>query len=122
MRRSDVTADILNYLSDGNVHSLQEIACAVECSYKTAQRHVASLSYRYPIETVFGRDKQGMRLDVSYSCGGKVLSNDKLQIIVRALEFLQDSDCEDVDRKLLAETIKELSVPSTKKEAEGREI
>lgn len=111
MKSADVTADILNCLSDGKIHTLQEIADTVECSYKTAQRHVASLSYRYPIESVFGRDKQGMKLDTRYIVNGKIITNEKLQILGKALDLLQKSGCDDVNQKALAELISEFSLP-----------
>lgn len=118
MRSSDVTADILNCLSDGKVHTLQEIADTVECSYKTAQRHVASLSYRYPIEPVFGRDKQGMKLDTKYIVNGKIITNEKLQILGKALVLLQETGCEDVNPKLLSELISEFAFPTKINEEE----
>lgn len=114
MKSSDVTADILNYISDGKIHTLSEIASAVECSYSTAQRHVASLAYRYPIEAVFGRDKQGMKLDSKYLFKGKIISNDKLQIIGKALELLQSSNDKSVDQKLLTELIRDFALPNNK--------
>ena len=109
MKHSDVTADILNYLSDGKVHTLQEIAENVECSKTTVQRHIASLKYRYPIDNILGRgEKQGVILDKKYITNGKILSNDKLQIISKALKLLQNSDA-NVDKNLLFELIKDFS-------------
>ena len=46
LKSSDVTADILNFLSDGKLHTYQEIADEVECSYSTVRRHIESLSYK----------------------------------------------------------------------------
>lgn len=40
MKSSDVTADIINFLSDGKVHTMQEIADDVECSKITVRRHI----------------------------------------------------------------------------------
>ena len=59
LKKSSITADILNILSDCKVHTMQEIADEVEVSEKTVRRHIQSLSYRYPIETFRGGDKRG---------------------------------------------------------------
>lgn len=120
MRSSDVTADILNVLSDGQVHSLQEIANEIEVSRITVQRHVASLSYRYPIVPVFGRGgKQGVQLEITKKVNGRVITNDKLQIIGKALRLLQESNCSNVDEKLLNELIREFATPTQNKEEQN---
>ena len=121
MRSSDVIADIIYMLSDGKVHSLQEIADEVECSYKTAQRHVASLSYRYPINTVFGHDKQGVQLDTTMMAKGKLITNDKLQIIGKALALLQNANDTSVDEKLLKELIQDFTPTKTTGGQNGKE-
>lgn len=109
LRASSITADILNVLSDCKLHRMQEIADKVEVSRQTVQKHIQSLSYRYPIETfVGGRDTGGVKLDKRYVQNGKILSNDKLQIISKALKLLQNSDA-NVDKNLLFELIKDFS-------------
>ena len=40
LKKSSITADILHVLSDGKVHTLQEIANIVEVSKKTVYRHM----------------------------------------------------------------------------------
>ena len=105
LRKSSITADILNALSDGKVHTMQEIADEVEVSEKTVRRHIQSLAYRYPIETFRGGDKRGgVYLDKKYLHQGKIRSRDELQIISQALELLQKSGSE-VDQELLSSTI-----------------
>ena len=111
LRKSSITADILNVLSDGKVHTFNDIAEKVEVHKNTVYRHIQSLSYRYPIETFHGGDsKGGVYLDKKYLHQGKIRSRDELQIISQALELLQKSGC-DVDQKLLASLIQEYKLP-----------
>lgn len=118
LKKSSITADILHVLHDGKVHTLQEIADEVEVSYCTVQRHIQSLSYRYPIETFKGGDKKGgVFLDRSAIHQGKILTRDELQIISKALRLLQESECKDVNQEVLLNLIKEYSEP-TKQEQE----
>ena len=120
LRKSSITADILNVLHDGKVHTLQEIAEQVEVSKKTVQRHVQSLSYRYPIETFHGGDnKGGVYLDKKYLHQGKIRSRDELQIISQALELLQKSGSE-VDQELLGSLIQEFTIPTNNKTGEQK--
>lgn len=37
---SRITADILNYLADGKVHTMKEIANKLEIHINTVQRHI----------------------------------------------------------------------------------
>ena len=112
LRSSSITADILNILSDGKVHTLQEIANKVEVSKSTVRRHIASLSYRYPIDSIRGGiNRGGVQLDEKYLHQGKIRSRDELQIISQALRLLQKSGC-DVDQELLASLIQEYSLPT----------
>ena len=112
LKKSSITADILNILSDGKVHTMQEIADEVEVCRKTVYNHIQSLSYRYPIETFHGGDKKGgVYLDKKYLHQGKIRSRDELQIISQALELLQKSGS-DVDQTLLASLIQEYQLPN----------
>ena len=116
LKKSSITADILNVLSDGKVHTTQEIADEIEVSKRTVIRHIQSLAYRYPIETFHGGDKKGgVQLDKNYLHQGKIRSRDELQIISQALRLLQKSGC-DVDQELLASLIQEYSLPTRKQE------
>lgn len=118
IRKSSTTADILNVLSDGKFHTMQEIADQVEVSKCTVQRHVQSLSYRYPIETFHGGDKKGgVYLDKKYLNQGKIRSRDELQIISKALRLLQESGSE-VDQETLASLIQEYTLPNQAGEME----
>ena len=118
LRKSSITADILHVLSDGKVHTMQQIADEVEVHINTVQRHIQSLSYRYPIETFCGGDRRGgVYLDKSAIHQGKILTRDELQIISKALRLLQESKCRDVNQEVLLNLIKEYSEP-TKQEQE----
>jgi len=120
LKKSSITADILNVISDGNVHTTQEIADEVEVSKRTVIRHIQSLSYRYPIETFHGGDtKGGVYLDKKYLHQGKIRSRDELQIISQALELLQKSGSE-VDQELLGSLIQEFTIPTNNKIGEQR--
>ena len=93
LRSKSITADILNILHDCKIHTLQEIADEVEVSKKTIQRHIQSLSYRYPIQTFRGgAEKGGVYLDKKYLYKGKILSIEELQLIKKALSLLQKTD------------------------------
>lgn len=118
LKKSSITADILNVLSDGKVHTMQEIADELEICRKTVFNHIQSLSYRYPIETFCGGDKRGgVYLDKKYLYQGKVRSRDELQIISKALRLLQESGGE-VDQKTLASLIQEYTLPNKAGEME----
>ena len=121
LRSSSITADILNFISDGKKHTYQEIADEVEVGYNTVRRHIASLSYRYPIEvSCGGKDKGGgVYLDKKYLHQGKIRSRDELQIISQALELLQKSGSE-VDQELLGSLIQEFTIPTNNKTGEQK--
>lgn len=117
VKSSDVTADIINLLSDGKIHTMQEIADDVECSKMTVRRHIGSLKYRYPIENSLGNGKkQGVYLDKTYIYQGKVRSNDELQIIHKALKLLQEFGGEEIDQKVLKRLIQEYTPPTNNNE------
>ena len=96
LKKSSITADILNILSDCKIHTINEIADEVEVSRSTVKRHIQSLSFRYPIQSFCGGiNRGGVYLPKNYIYEGRTLTNDELQIIGRALKLLQkfDSDC-----------------------------
>lgn len=96
LRKSSITADILNILSDCKIHTINEIADEVEVSRSTVKRHIQSLSFRYPIQSFCGGvNRGGVYLPKNYIYKGRTLTNDELQIIGRALKLLQefDSNC-----------------------------
>ena len=115
LKKSSITADILNYLSDCKVHSLQEIADEVEVSKMTVRRHIQSLSYRYPIQTFCGGiNRGGVYLDKNYINQGRILSNDELQIISKALILLQKNGS-NVDKEILSNLIEKYSLPQLRR-------
>ena len=123
LRNSSITADILNVLSDGKLHKMQDIADKVEVSRQTVHKHIQSLSYRYPIETfVGGRDTGGVKLDNTAIHQGKILSRDELQIISMALRLLQESECKDVDHELLKKLIKEYQTPEKQEQEDTNQL
>lgn len=116
LKKSSITADILNILSDCKIHTMQEIADEIEVHRNTVAKHIQSLSYRYPIDTIRGGiNRGGVQLDKNYLHQGKIRSRDELQIISQALRLLQKSGC-DVDQELLASLIQEYSPPTRKQE------
>lgn len=91
LRKSSITADILNVLSDGKKHTMQEIADVVEVSERTIRRHISSLSYRFPIETFCGgSEKGGVRLDKKYIENGKIRSKEEIDTIKKALLLFKE--------------------------------
>lgn len=114
LRKSSITADILNILSDCKVHTTKDIADEIEVSQKTVKRHIQSLSYRYPIQTFCGGiNRGGVYLNKDYIYQGKTLSIDELQIINNALSLLQKQNA-NVDQKLLHSLLNKFSLPSNK--------
>ena len=117
LRMSSITADILNVLADGKVHKLHEIARKVEVSRITVQRHIKSLSYRYPIETFSGgENKGGVYLDKNYIYQGLMLTNDELQVINQALAMLQNSKGIEVNKELVARLISRFTPPKSEEQ------
>ena len=97
LKKSSITADILNLLSDNKVHTLQEIADEIEISKMTVRRHIQSLSYRYPIQTFCGGiNRGGVYLDKDY-----------------IYQVLQKQNA-NVDQKLLHSLLNKFSLPSNK--------
>ena len=115
LRSSSITADILNVLMDGKIHTMGEIARIVEVSRQTVHKHIQSLSYRYPIETFCGGDKKGgVYLDKAYMADGRVFTRAELQFGAKVFGSLQRTDYQgdelkalDTFLKLFAAQIKE---------------
>ncbi len=115
LKKSSITADILNILSDCKVHTMQEIADIVEVSERTVRNHIQSLSYRYPITTFRGGiNRGGVYLDKNYLYQGQMLTRDELQVINKALTMLQNSKCDDVSQEIIINLISKFSLPSNK--------
>ena len=106
LKKSSITADILNILSDCKIHSMQEIANEIEVSRQTVYNHIQSLSYRYPIQTFCGGiNRGGVYLDKNYIYQGAILSNDELQLIVKGLSLLQKTNDQNLDNEMLSNLI-----------------
>ena len=122
LKKSSITADILNVLSDCKIHTLKEIAEIVEVSKITVQRHIKSLSYRYPIQTFCGGiNRGGVCLDKDYIHNGKVLTNDELQVITKALTMLQNSESEDVNQNIIVNLLSRFAPPKQEEQENDRE-
>ena len=120
LKKSSITADILNILSDNKVHTLQEIADEVEISKMTVRRHIQSHSYRYPIETFCGGiNRGGVYLDKDYVYQGSTLTNDELQLINNALLLLQKHGV-GVDKNLLDSLLEKFSLPKARRIENGK--
>ena len=112
LRKSSITADILNILSDCKIHTINEIADEVEVSRSTVKRHIQSLSFRYPIQSFCGGiNRGGVYLDKNYVYQGQTLTNDELQIIGRALKLLQKSESNCDYHDLISSLIGRYSLP-----------
>ena len=93
LKSSSITADILNVLMDGKIHTLQSIANEVEVSKWTVHRHIKSLACRYPIETFTGGDKRGgVCLDKKYIAQGRIFTKAELQFGAKIFGSLQRAD------------------------------
>ena len=117
LKKSSITADIINILSDCKLHKMQEIADIVEVSEKTVRNHIKSISYRYPIQTFCGNKNGGVRLDENYLFQGKILTNDELQIIGKALSLLQKDENNDEDNETLNNLIIRFTSPNIKEQS-----
>lgn len=70
---------------------MQEIADEIEVSERTVRRHIQSLSYRYPIETFCGGiERGGVKLDRKYISGDRIFKKDEVEIMIKALELLNN--------------------------------
>ena len=94
MKSSDVSADILYFLSDGKLHNYTEIAKYAECSYSTARRHVNSLAFKNTNIDIFkgGSDKGGVRMKLEQKVSVEKLNTDDLQLIIEMLSLLQNDN------------------------------
>lgn len=89
LKSSSITADILNVLLDGQMHTMQEIADVVEVNERTVRRHIMSLSYRFPIETFCGGiERGGVKLDKRYIQNGKIRTREEIELIKEGLKLL----------------------------------
>lgn len=92
MRTRFIQNDILNFLQDYQLHTMQEICNELDISRSTCIRHLNDLSMHYNIQTfVGGRNTGGVKL-----LGKKkievCLNDDELQLVINNLELLQGSN------------------------------
>ena len=121
LKKSSITADILNILSDCKVHTLQEIADEVEVHKNTVYNHIQSLIYRYPIQTFSGGiNRGGVYLEKNYVYQGRVLTHDELQVINKALTMLQNSEETGVDPNVVKGLLTRFSIPKSEDRNEER--
>lgn len=105
LKYSSITADILNVLTDGKVHTMQEIADQVEVSQRTVRRHIQSLSYRFPIQTFKGGDKKGgVYIEKEFIYQGKIRTKEEIEIIKEALILMKERE-EEKNKKYLIENL-----------------
>lgn len=122
LKKSSITADILNILSDCKIHTMQEIADEIEVHRNTVAKHIQSLSYRYPIQSIRGGiNRGGVCLDKDYIHQGKILTNDELQVINKALTLLQKCGSKDVNPELIASLISRFTYLEPQQEGEKNE-
>ena len=92
MRSRNIQADILNYISDCKLHTIQEIAESIEASYSSVRRHLNSLSYRYNIQTFKGGiDRGGVRMIVDKKVTVEKLDDNELHLIINKLSSMQNA-------------------------------
>ncbi len=89
MRARFIQNDILAYLQDYKLHTMQEICNELSISRSTRRRHINDLTIHYNIQTfVGGRNSGGIKL-----LGNKqievCLNNNELQLVVGSLASLQ---------------------------------
>ena len=105
LKYSSITADILNVLTDGKVHTMQEIADQVEVSQRTVRRHIQSLSYRFPIQTFKGGiQKGGVYIEKEFIYQGRIRTKEEIEIIKEALVLMKERE-EEKDKKCLIENL-----------------
>jgi len=102
LRSSSITADILNVLMDGKIHTMREIADELGVSWRTVQRHIQSLSYRYPIETFCGGEKRGgVYLDKANIANGRIFTRAERQFGAKIFGTLKRTDYNEDEQKAL---------------------
>lgn len=91
MRSRYIQNDIIAYLKDYKLHTMQEICTELDISRSTCIRHLNDLSLHHNIQTFSGRYNGGVRL-VGKKNIDVDLNDDELQLVIDKLELLQDSN------------------------------
>ena len=93
IRSRYIQSDIIAYLQDGKLHTMQELCDELAISRSTCYRHIIDLSIHYNIQTfVGGRNSSGVRLIPEQKVSVKNLNVDDLQLIIRKLSLLQNDN------------------------------
>ena len=93
MRSRYIQSDIIAYLQDGKLHTMQELCDELAISRSTCYRHIIDLSIHYNIQTfVGGRNSSGVRLIPEQKVSVKNLNVDDLQLIISKLSLLQNDN------------------------------
>lgn len=93
MRSRYIQSDIIAYLQDGKLHTMQELCDELAISRSTCYRHITDLSIHYNIQTfVGGRNSGGVRLIPEQKVSVKNLNADDLQLIISKLSLLQNDN------------------------------
>lgn len=89
----NIQADIFDILSDGKIHTMNEIAEKVEVSRMTVFRHIQALAYRFNIQTIKGGiDKGGVQLKIEQKVSVEKLNSEDLRVILSNLSLLQEDN------------------------------
>lgn len=92
MKARNIQADILQFLSDGKIHSMSEIASEIEVSRRTVLRHIQALSYRLDIQTFKGGvDRGGVRMIIDKKVTVEKLDDNELHLIIDKLSSMQNA-------------------------------
>ena len=90
--KRNIQADILDIISDGKFHTMNEIASVVEISRMTVYRHIQALSYRFNIQTFKGGvDKGGVRMIIDKKVTVEKLDDNELHLIIDKLSSMQNA-------------------------------
>lgn len=92
MRTRLIQNDILAFLQDYKVHTMQEICNELEISRSTCLRHLNDLALHYNIQTFVGGRNGGVRLIGEQKVSVEHLNSDDLQLIISKLSLLQNDN------------------------------
>ena len=83
-------SDILSLLSDGRIHTMQEIADKIEVYRSIVKRHIQSLSYCHPIVTFKGGDRKGgVYLEKHEESNNQHFTSSELQLAIKIFNSVQ---------------------------------
>ncbi len=85
MRKNYISMRIIEYLSDGKLHTYQEIANGLDIGKNTVVRHIQDLSTDYNIVTYHGGKTKGIQM---LGQSRLVLSEFEKSVVIEALVSL----------------------------------